>query len=159
MTARSLVVALASLAACRSGDPNASPDRARSAAIDSVNALQSQLIAAYGARDTAAIGRVLADEYVFTDARGTVYAKADLIRMFGGSNERVMISYQKDDERLRMYDGSAVLTYHYISRETLRGREAGGEYRMTRVFGRRNGRWQITAAHESPVAREAAPVH
>jgi hypothetical protein len=116
-----------------------------------VRETQDVLIQAYLKRDGAALDRVLADEYVFTNDQGKVVNKAATLAMFA-SGERTISSYNIDDAQVFVYNGAAVMIYHYTSKEQYKGRADDGQYRLTRVFVRRSGRWQIVAGQETRVA-------
>jgi hypothetical protein len=52
-----------------------------------------------------------------------------------------------------MYGDVAVLTYHYQSSETYKGRESGGEFPVTRIFAKQDGRWRIVGGQETRVSQ------
>jgi ketosteroid isomerase-like protein len=119
-----------------------------------VRAVQDQLITAYIQRDVAALERILAPEYTFVESHGRSLSRADLIDGFR-SGDRVLVSYTIDDDHVRVYGATAVMTYHYRSSERYRGEDQSGEFRFLRVFVKREGRWQMVAGQEtaSPTTR------
>ena len=44
------------------------------------------------------------------------------------------------------------MTYAYRSIETYKGRDDGGDFRVTRVFIRMNGSWRMVAGQETRIA-------
>ena len=117
------------------------------------------LIDTYIHRDTTAMGRILADEYTFiNDDVGGVATKKQILDSFKSGGDREIISYRRQDDRVRVYGDVAVLTYRYQSQETYKGRENGGDFRVTRIFLRRDGRWQIIGGQETRVSSSEASV-
>jgi ketosteroid isomerase-like protein len=135
------------------GQADGKREKHHESAFRAVERVQDDLVAAYIHHDVAALDRLLADDYVFTNERGEVETKSQVLANFAGGGARTIISYVIDDRRVRVYGGAAVLTYHYTSEETYQGREDGGSFRITRVFVRRRGRWQIVAGHETRLPR------
>jgi len=131
----------------------ASPPQ-RSTAEQEVRALQDQLINAYKQRDLTALERILADDYTFVESHGRVLRKADLVQNFG-SGDRILTSYVIDDDHVSLYGDAAVMIYHYRTREKYRGEDQSGDFRMIRVFVRRNNRWQMVAAQETAITPAA----
>jgi len=118
---------------------------------DDVSRLQSELVAAYKHHDVSALDRVLADDYTFTNDRGQVETKAEVMANFKSGGDRTITSYAIQDPKVRIYNDSAVMTYRYTSIETYKGRDESGTYRITRVFIKMDGRWQMVAGHETRV--------
>lgn len=116
-----------------------------------VRRLQDDLIEAYKRHEVAALNRILADEYTFTNDEGEVETKRQVLAAFTAGGDRTITSYVIDDDKVRVYGEAAVMTYHYVSHETYEGRESGGSFRITRVFVKRRGRWQMVAGHETRI--------
>lgn len=116
-----------------------------------VRRVQNDLIDAYLHNNVAALERILADEYTFTDDRGIVLNKRQVVDSLK-SRDRRITSYKLEDSKVRVYENVAVMTYRYRSKETYKGRDDSGDYRITRIFVRKNGRWQIVAGHETRIA-------
>jgi hypothetical protein len=115
--------------------------------------LQDALIAAYIHRDAAALDRILADEYTFiNDDAGGVVNKRQILDSFKSGGDREITAYTRHDDRVRIYGDVAVLTYRYQSTETYKGRENGGDFRVTRIFAKQDGRWQIVSGQETRVS-------
>ncbi len=117
-----------------------------------VSQLQADLIQAYIHRDASALDRILADDYTFVDDRGEVTTKQQVLASFGTGGDRTITSYQIVDPLVRVYGDAAVMVYRYVSHEEYNGQDDSGNYRVTRVFLRRNGRWRIVAGQETRLA-------
>lgn len=103
-------------------------------------------------RDLPTLQRFYADEYVFTDADGTVSNKTKELADIGSGAFR-LTSYHFEDLRVHVYGNVAVVT----GQNTIAGvwenikRDISGPYRFTDVFVRRNGRWQCVASQASRI--------
>lgn len=122
------------------------------AAQEEVRRVQDALIDAYIHRNIDALDHALGDEYTFVADDGGVMDKAKTIASFK-SGERQITSYVRDDERVRVYGDTAIMTYHYTSKETYKGRDDSSNDRLIRVFVKREGRWQIVAGQETRVVQ------
>ena len=116
-----------------------------------VRHVQNELIRAYMENDPAGLDRLLAVEYTFTDDLGSVVNKGQILRSFR-SGERRIFSYKLQDDEVRVYGNAAVMTYRYASKETYKGKDDSCECRITRVFVKKNGHWQIVAGQETRIA-------
>jgi ketosteroid isomerase-like protein len=116
--------------------------------------LQDALIDAYVHHDLASLDRILADEYTFiNDDAGGVVNKKQILDSFKSGGDREITSYTRQDDRVRIYGDVAVLTYRYHSTETYKGRENGGDFRVTRIFAKQNSRWRIVGGQETRVSQ------
>jgi hypothetical protein len=116
-----------------------------------IRQLHAQLIQGYIHNDAAMLNQVLADEYTFIDEAGRFLSKPHIVESFRSRDHHVF-SYQVSEETIRIYGDSAVMTYRYAAAENYKGQDERGEYRVTRVFARKNGRWQIVAGQETRIS-------
>ena len=102
-------------------------------------------------RDSEFSERTLSDDYVAITPLGQVINKADTITARRSGQLRYD-SIDITDMVVRLYGNTAVVT----ARAEVRGRDLGeefnGPYRYTRVWVRRNGRWQ-TVSYQATVTR------
>jgi ketosteroid isomerase-like protein len=108
---------------------------------------------AYARRDTEALNRILADDFFFTDAAGTVNNKTQYIMAVIKSPDITLIEPVKsDDLSIRLYGDVAVVT----GRTGIRGRPrhpaSRDLFRFTDVWVKRQGRWQVVASQVTRVA-------
>ena len=123
------------------------------AAVQQVIQRMDMLREAQIRNNAATLKRIYADEYTLTEGDGTVFTKSQRIAALG---ELKFDSNTLEDITVRTYGNTAVLT----SRATVRFREEPvGPFsvRVTIVFVRRDGRWQIVASHESCVDKPRTP--
>jgi ketosteroid isomerase-like protein len=113
--------------------------------------------AAYLKHDPAAIGRILADDYVGVDGRGIVIDKAGELAEAAppapGSPtpERVVLDESVGDMRVRVYGNAAVVNGVAAEKVLSKGKESVVRYRRTTVYVKRQGRWQCVSFHGSRI--------
>jgi len=128
-------------------------ERPKDTAQQEVRLAQDALINAYIHKNIDALDHILGDEYTFVADDGSVMDKASTIASFK-SGDRQVTSYVRDDEWIRTYGDTAVMTYHYTSKETYRGRDDSANDRLIRIFVKRDGQWQIVAGQETRLSRQ-----
>ena len=133
-----------------SGTPTAQVDPSSSAERQ-IRQLHAQLIQGYLHNDAGLLNRVLADEYTFIDDSGRFLSKAHIIESFRSGDHHIF-SYDISEEKVHIYGNAAVMTYRYVSMENYKGQDERGNDRITRVFAKQHGRWQIVAGQESRIS-------
>ena len=119
-------------------------------AEDSVRAAETLRREALLAADTVALSRMLAPDFVEISRFGTVRTRADNIRdIAAGVLHLTTIKY--DSLNVRVYGDVAVLTGIADNTGTMRGFPFSGRIRYTRVFVRRDGRWQAVLMQQTPM--------
>ena len=111
---------------------------------DSVRALETARGQALVHADTTALSRMVADEFVEVSRLGTLRTKADNIREIAtGALKLTSVKY--DSVSVRIYGDVAILRGIADNTGTFRGFPFAGKLWYTRVFVRRDGRWQAVA--------------
>lgn len=102
-------------------------------------------------RDTATVERILADDFVGLDPRGTFFRKAEELASVS-KNEGEYVSAKGNEVEVRFYGDTAVArgSESWEKRNGERGR-----YVWTDTWIRRNGKWQIVAAVDVEVPEPA----
>jgi len=117
---------------------------------DSVRAVEMRRREALLAADTVALSRLLAPDFVEISRFGTVRTRADNIGDIGsGALHLTAVKY--DSLNVRIYGDVAVLTGIADNTGTMRGFPFSGRIRYTRVFVRRDGRWQAVLMQQTPM--------
>jgi hypothetical protein len=137
---------LATLAAQLAADEKAPPMSPE----DSVRALETARGEALLHADTAAIARMTADEFVEVSRLGTLRTKADNLREIG-SGALKLTSVKYDSVSVRIYGDVAILRGIADNTGSFRGFPFGGRIWYTRVFARRDGRWQAVAMQHTMI--------
>jgi uncharacterized protein DUF4440 len=119
-----------------------------STAEDSVRAVEAERGQALLRADTAALSRMVAEEFVEVSRLGTLRSKAANLRDIA-SGDLKLISVKYDSLQVRIYGEVAVLQGIADNEGTFRGMPFSGRIRYTRVFVRRDGRWQAVAMQQT----------
>ena len=135
-----LALSLLALLAVRSF-PQEKPDAA------TIRALESKWVDAYKQRQIATVASLLADDYVITLEDGSTYGKVGFISYNAGSL-RVDIA-EASDLRIHMHDNIAVVTGAYHEKGVQGGKPYDYHDRLTDVWMKTNGKWQLIASHYS----------
>jgi hypothetical protein len=115
---------------------------------DSVRAAEEARAQALLSADTVALSRMVAAEFTEVSRLGTLRTKADNIRDIA-SGELKLTSVRYDSLTVRMYGDVAVLQGIADNTGTFRGFPFRGKIRYTRVFVRRDGRWQAVTMQQT----------
>jgi hypothetical protein len=100
--------------------------------------------------DTAALSRIVGDEFFEISRLGQVRTKADNIRDIASGDLR-LLSVKYDSLAVRIYGDVAVLRGIADNAGTFRGFPFTGKIRYMRIFIRRDGRWQAVAMQQTPL--------
>jgi ketosteroid isomerase-like protein len=111
---------------------------------DAVRAIELARGEALMRGDTIAISRMTADEFVEVSRLGTLRTKADNMRdLASGALKLATVKY--DSMSVRVYGDVAILRAIADNTGTFRGFPFNGRIWYTRVFVKRDGRWQAVA--------------
>ena len=97
--------------------------------------------------------RLLADDWLNTNANGTVTTKAQLMTLVKSGTFKIS-SLEYDDVMVRAYKDTAVVTGRSTS--TRMGQDnklITGQVRFTRVYVKRDKGWQVVSAQSTPIPR------
>ena len=98
--------------------------------------------------DASVLDDLLAAEFIATTPDGTVLTKQEVIvSLFSPAYE--IESFENTDIDVRFYGDAAVVVARGIVRGRYNGQDASGQFRYTRVWVQRDGRWSAVAAHSS----------
>jgi ketosteroid isomerase-like protein len=106
--------------------------------------MEEDLRAAILKRDAKAYGRIVGEDYVFTNQDAVLRTKAQMVSSYeSGSIKYESIKF--DELKVHAYGDTAVVT----GRQTVKGQDAGkdisGVFRYTRAYVKRQGRWELVA--------------
>lgn len=117
---------------------------------DSVRAVELSRAQTLLRADTAALSRMVADEFIEISRLGQLRTKADNIRDIASGDLR-LLSVRYDSLVVRIYGDVAVLRGVADNAGTFRGFPFTGKIRYLRIFIRRDGRWQAVAMQQTPL--------
>jgi len=96
-------------------------------------------------RDTSALEKIWADDYIFVNASGEVLTKAQRLANAKSGATTLDSINEEENINVRVYQNSAVAT----SRVTIKGQYAGqptsGQYRSTHVWVKGTAGWQLVS--------------
>ena len=100
--------------------------------------------------DAGALDRLWANDLVVTVPDMPVMDKSESLA-FMRSGKMKFLRYQTSDLRTRVYGDAAVVTGQLERERDSANKEFEDDWRFTKVYVRRNGRWQVVAWHGSHV--------
>jgi ketosteroid isomerase-like protein len=121
---------------------------AQSTVADTIRAMELARGRAVQSADTAALGRMVAAEFVEISRLGTRRTRADNLRDLASGNLR-LTSIKYDSLDVRLYGDVAILTGIAENTGVAGGTPFSGRIRYTRVFVRREGRWQAVLMQQT----------
>ena len=155
------IIAVAAILAASSFAVGQTPDKptkpaaekaAPAAAEQELTRLSEQYVAALKGGDAAALERIWADDLTFVNSAGAVQTKAQrLADIRSGANK--FDTLDPAQQTWRVYGDAAVMTTLTTVKGQYGGQEASGQYRVTQVYVRRGGVWQIVAIQMTRAAQ------
>lgn len=101
--------------------------------------------------DTAALEHLFADDLVVVVPGMRVMTRADALGMFS-SGRMKFDRYETSETKFRVYDATAIVTGRLRRTRTIAGTTVDDDWRFTKVYLRRTGRWQVVSFHASNTA-------
>ncbi len=95
-------------------------------------------------RDLAALDKIWADSYTFTNGRGEFLTKTDRMENIK-SGATQFDSISREDEEIRIFGDTAVVTGRVVLKVVYSGKKSSGPYRFINVWVKMQGRWQLVA--------------
>jgi ketosteroid isomerase-like protein len=130
----------------------ASKAEGRSKTVQEVKRALRQIEEASLRMDKASLERLLADDFTFANAAGVASTKRQHIEAFDPARFRLE-SVVTDEEEVRVYGDTAVVTSSGERKAQVEGRDVGGRFRSLLVLVKRGGRWQLAAQQDTRVAQ------
>jgi ketosteroid isomerase-like protein len=115
---------------------------------EAVRALEAARGEALLRADLDALSDMIADDFVEVSRFGLARTKADNMRDIASGDLR-LLTVKCEDMTVRLYGDVAVLVAVADNTGTFRGVPFSGRIRYTRVFVRRNDRWQAVAMQQT----------
>jgi ketosteroid isomerase-like protein len=103
-------------------------------------------------KDTAALDRILADDWVAVDHEGKASTKAQALADLK-SGASATQSVDLGEMKVRVLGNTAFVTGSDTEKSAFKGKDTSGKYYWTDVFMQRNGRWQAVASQSAKVAK------
>ena len=113
---------------------------------DQLRALGQAWAAAEQHSDAASLERILTDDFVGIGPRGFMLTKEQWLARYQSGDLRHEF-FSVDEVQMRIYGDAAVATSRQTQQGTFQGHDIAGQFRVTQVFVRQQGRWLIAALH------------
>ena len=150
-----LVCAALTLASQPIGAKESSPAAKPAATADVQQTLKDRFreyTEALTKRDLAALDKIWAEGYTFTNGRGEFLTKKDRMENIK-SGATQFDSISREDEEIRVFGNTAVVTGRVVLKVIYSGKESSGPYRFINVWVKMQGRWQIVANQITLIAQ------
>jgi ketosteroid isomerase-like protein len=113
--------------------------------------LEAERAAAVIKGDTAMLDKYTADDYTLITANGQVMDKKQTLDAIKSGQIKIT-SNEQSDLKVRVYGDFAVVTGKSDVKGMLSGTEVNGPVRFTRVYIKKDGRWQSVAFQQTRVS-------
>ncbi len=101
--------------------------------------------------DAAALEQIFADDLIVVVPGMRLMTKADSLGMFTAGRMK-FDRYESSDTQVRVYGDTAIVTGRIRRTRTMAGKTVDDDWRFTKVYLRRAGRWQVVSFHASNTA-------
>lgn len=117
-------------------------------AAEEIKKLETDRAAAVVKGDTAFLEKETADDYTLINANGQMSTKAQMIDGFKSGKSKLTMD-ELSDMKVHMYGDTAVITGKSNVKGTLGGKDVTGPVMFTRVWVKKDGRWQSVALQQT----------
>ena len=117
---------------------------------EEIKKLETERAAAVVKGDVATVEKQTADDYILISATGQVMDKQQTMDAIKNGQIK-LTSNDLSDLKVRVYGNTAVVTGKSDAKGTLFGNEIKGPNMFTRVYVKKDGRWQSVAFQQTPV--------
>lgn len=113
--------------------------------------IEREFVEAYKQHDAATLGRLVADDFFFTDEDGQVLNKAQYLARAAHTQ---IASYSFDDMKARLYGETGVVTSRISGNGSYGGKGTTFDVRYTDVFVKQDGHWWIVVSQDTRRAKK-----
>ena len=117
-------------------------------AAATVRALELQWTDAYRDRHIALLSSLLAEDFIITVEDGSTYGKAGYISHSAASSVHVQVA-EMSELKVRLHGSTAIVTGAYHEKGESDGKPYEYHDRLTDVWMKIDGKWQVVASHYS----------
>jgi ketosteroid isomerase-like protein len=145
-----LAAATVSLAFGQAGTTQAKAKVSSQATVeDEFRKIENQWAEADKNKDAAALGRLLADDWIFLGPLGSETKAQHLAGLKSGDDKLESITLI--EMRVRVFGNTAVVTGREHEKSTSNGKDTSGDYLWTDVFVKRQGHWLAVNSQDTPL--------
>jgi ketosteroid isomerase-like protein len=113
-----------------------------------VRALELKWTESYKQRSIDILSSLLAEDFVITIEDGSIYSKAGYISHSADGSTKVQVA-ELSDLKVRMHGDTAIVTGAYHEKGESNGKPYEYHDRLTDVWMKAGGKWQVVASHYS----------
>jgi ketosteroid isomerase-like protein len=118
-----------------------------------IRALELKWTESYKQHSIDILSSLLAEDFVITIEDGSIFSKAGYISHTADSSTKVHLA-EMTDLKVRMHGDTAVVTGAYHEKGESNGKSYEYHDRLTDVWMKVGGKWQVVASHYSVPAKE-----
>jgi ketosteroid isomerase-like protein len=148
--ATSVVIAAAFGLAALTAAPARAQGAAGASVEEEIKKMEKDRAAAVVKGDVAVMEGLTSDDYIFINANGQLSGKAETMNNIKTGVIKLTAN-EVSDLKVRVYGDTAVVTGKSTAKGTIGGRELKGPVLFTRVYVKKNGKWQSVAFQQTPV--------
>ena len=100
--------------------------------------------------DVATLEKLTSDDYILINANGQLSDKTTTMNNIKTGNIKLTTN-EVSDLKVRVYGNTAVVTGKSDAKGTIGGRELKGPVMFTRVYVKKDGKWQSVAFQQTPI--------
>jgi ketosteroid isomerase-like protein len=115
---------------------------------EKVLALEKKWTESYKHRDISILSSLLAEDFIITVEDGSTYGKAGYISHSADSSVHVDVA-ELSELKVRLHGDTAIVTGAYHETGESKGKPYEYRDRLTDVWMKRDGKWQVIASHYS----------
>jgi ketosteroid isomerase-like protein len=149
-TATGVVVAaalsLVTIGAARGQGASAGPS-----VEDQIKKMEKDRAAAVVKGDVATLEKLTSDDYILINANGQLSDKPTTMNNIKTGNIKLTTN-DLSDLKVRVYGNTAVVTGKSDAKGSIGGRELKGPVMFTRVYVKKDGKWQSVSFQQTPIA-------
>jgi ketosteroid isomerase-like protein len=118
-----------------------------------IRALEMKWTQSYKERSIDILSSLLAEDFVITIEDGSIYSKAGYISHSADPSTRVQVA-ELSDLKVRMHSDTAIVTGAYHEKGESNGKAYEYHDRLTDVWMKVGGKWQVVASHYSVPSKQ-----
>jgi len=118
-----------------------------------VRALELRWTESYKERSIDILSSLLAEDFVITIEDGSIYSKAGYISHSADGSTKVQVA-ELSDLKVRIHGDTAIVTGAYHEKGESNGKSYEYHDRLTDVWMKSGGKWQVVASHYSVPSKE-----
>jgi ketosteroid isomerase-like protein len=118
-----------------------------------IRALEMKWTESYKEHSIDILSSLLADDFVITIEDGSIFSKAGYITHSADPSTRVQVA-ELSDLKVRMHGDTAIVTGAYHEKGESNGKRYEYHDRLTDVWMKTGGKWQVVASHYSVPSKQ-----